>query len=127
MPMGVSCQKCGAELQEDQAFCPRCGAVIGAEPVAPRPDADPSEFAATMVGQSFTVPPPSRAADVPPSPPSTAGTKAPNGSTASNAGGHEAGEAPRRYSSLTLALIGFVVAIIGVGFLVAVAYLLLAR
>jgi hypothetical protein len=50
--MEMRCQKCGAGVGADQAFCPRCGAVVGMSGAAPRRD-EGWDMAATMVGQQL--------------------------------------------------------------------------
>ena len=78
--MATTCKKCGATATGDQAFCPKCGAVIGME-AAPNPDPPPN-LAATVVGQRFNVPKPKPTP--PPAPP--APTK-PSSASAEGAGG----------------------------------------
>lgn len=58
--MEIKCQGCGNAVTDAQAFCPRCGAVIAPEgSLPPRPQQDRSspDFAATIIGQKFNVPP----------------------------------------------------------------------
>ena len=50
--METRCQKCGAGVAADQAFCPRCGAVVGMSGAAPRRD-EGWDMAATVVGQQL--------------------------------------------------------------------------
>ena len=48
--METRCQKCGAGIAPDQAFCPRCGAVVGmSAAAASRRDED--DMASTMMGR----------------------------------------------------------------------------
>ena len=67
--METRCQKCGTPAQPDQAFCSKCGAVIGMSDAGQGRD-DPSvNMAATIVGAKFPFPPPSpRPASAPPQP-----------------------------------------------------------
>lgn len=48
----MRCQKCGAGLAADQAFCPKCGAVVGMSAAAPR-RGEGWDMAATVVGQQL--------------------------------------------------------------------------
>ena len=48
--METRCQKCGEGLGADQAFCPKCGAVVGMGEAAPSRDGG-WDMAATIVGQ----------------------------------------------------------------------------
>jgi len=55
----ITCQKCGAPGAEGQAFCSKCGAVLGMDREGG--SADPSwNMAATMVGQKLPPSPPPR-------------------------------------------------------------------
>jgi ribosomal protein S27AE len=55
--MELKCQKCGASVTADQAFCPRCGAVVGMSN-APQESGGEWDMAATMVGKQLPVTPP---------------------------------------------------------------------
>lgn len=50
--METLCQKCGAGLAAGQAFCPKCGAVVGMSAAAPR-HGEGWDMAATVVGQQL--------------------------------------------------------------------------
>jgi|SRR5687767_2253935 len=50
--METRCQKCGAGLAAGQAFCPKCGAVVGMSAAAPRRD-EGWDMASTVVGQQL--------------------------------------------------------------------------
>ena len=54
--MAMTCKKCGTPATEDQAFCAKCGAVLGMN-TAPPPSTDEPNFAATIVGGGFKPPP----------------------------------------------------------------------
>lgn len=64
--MEITCHKCGARAAEGQAFCSKCGAVIGMADASGGDDAS-WNMAATMVGQKLPPPPPRRDA-APPAP-----------------------------------------------------------
>lgn len=54
--MGTRCEKCGAPVDAEQAFCPRCGAVVGMAAAAPGGD-EGWDLPTTAVGRK---PPPAR-------------------------------------------------------------------
>ena len=57
--MELKCQKCDASVTSDQAFCPKCGAVVGMSDAAQSRGGE-WDMAATMVGKQMpTTPPPS--------------------------------------------------------------------
>lgn len=58
--MQTLCQKCGTPAASDQAFCSRCGAVLG---MADDAGGAAPDLAATMVGKKLPITPP------PPRPP----------------------------------------------------------
>ena len=92
--METSCQKCGTAVAADQAFCPKCGAVVGMGDAGAEQGGD-WNLAATMVGRKLkptprpspqpsaaaaqparpSAPAPAPAADVAP-PPTARGTSA---------------------------------------------------
>jgi uncharacterized OB-fold protein len=88
--METRCQKCGAGLGADQAFCPKCGAVVGMSAAAPRPG-EGWDMAATVVGQQM--------------PPAATRTR-PSAERPSHAAQGQA--APKRGNAVLLAVIGFV-------------------
>jgi uncharacterized OB-fold protein len=61
--MEKRCEKCGAGLGADQAFCPKCGAVVGMGDAAPRSDDEGWDLATTMVGQQPSAPRPRPSAE----------------------------------------------------------------
>ncbi len=70
--MEIKCQKCGATADDDQAFCSKCGAVLGmGDAGQPREDSPPN-LAATVVGKFPFTPPPKPAATPPPPQPQSA-------------------------------------------------------
>jgi hypothetical protein len=65
--METKCQKCGAAASDEQAFCSKCGAVLGmGDAGQPREDSPPN-LAATVVGK-FPFTPPTKPASQPPPP-----------------------------------------------------------
>ena len=53
--MTTTCKKCGAPASEDQAFCAKCGAVIGMD--APKRSETPPNLARTIVAGDYKLPP----------------------------------------------------------------------
>lgn len=49
--MQQSCQKCGAEVNPEQAFCSKCGAVVGMGDEAARKGSDEWDMASTFVSK----------------------------------------------------------------------------
>lgn len=49
--MQQSCQKCGAEVNAEQAFCSKCGAVVGMGDAAARKGGDEWDMASTFVSK----------------------------------------------------------------------------
>lgn len=74
--MESRCQRCGTTAAVGEAFCPKCGAVIGMADAA-GPDDASANFAATMVGKKLPVTPPPRPAAPRPSAPSRTGGASP--------------------------------------------------
>jgi hypothetical protein len=94
--MEMRCQKCGTPVGGEQAFCPKCGAVVGmADAGASR---DEGELEATMVGRKLPPTPPPRPATAP---------RAAYAPQAAHAGAAPA-QAPRGGNTVLLAVIGFV-------------------
>ena len=104
--METRCQKCGAGVGADQAFCPRCGAVVGMSGAAPRRDQG-WDMAATVVGQQL--PPTAR----------------PRPSTERPAVTTHSDDAPARRggNAVLLAVIGFVAVLLIGGLLILLLYL----
>jgi len=117
--METRCQKCGAALAADQAFCSKCGAVVGMGD-AGRNQGDDWNLAATVVGKKMPRTPPPR--------PSPSGASAQPART-SAAARKPAAEAPappasaRGFSPALLAVIGFAVVLIIGGLLILLFYL----
>ena len=65
--MEMRCQKCGSSVNADQAFCSKCGAVVGMSDTAQK-GGDEWNMAATMVGKKMPLPEASRPSAVRPSP-----------------------------------------------------------
>ena len=53
--MEMRCHKCGASVNADQAFCSKCGAVVGMSDTAQK-GGDEWNMAATMVGKKMPIP-----------------------------------------------------------------------
>lgn len=49
--MQQTCQKCGAEVNAEQAFCSKCGAVVGMGDAAAREGGDEWDMASTFVSK----------------------------------------------------------------------------
>lgn len=64
--MEIKCQKCGEVASDDQAFCSKCGAVLGMGDAGQAHDEPKPNLAATMVGKFPFTPPPSKPAPSPP-------------------------------------------------------------
>ena len=102
--METRCQKCGAGLVAGQAFCPKCGAVVGMSGAAPR-RGEGWDMAATVVGQQLPPPRPRPSAERP---------------------SHVAQGAPapaKSGNAVLLAVIGFVAVLLIGGLLVLLLYL----
>lgn len=101
--MDTRCQKCGAGLAAEQAFCPKCGAVVGMSAAAPR-RGEGWDMAATVVGQQL---------------PPAATRPRPSAERPS----HEAQAAPKGGNAVLLAVIGFVAVLAIGGLLLLLLYL----
>ncbi|HEX8335635.1 MAG TPA: zinc-ribbon domain-containing protein, partial [Pyrinomonadaceae bacterium] len=58
--MEKGCHECGSPVGAEQAFCPKCGAVIGMNPATAEVD-DGWDMASTMMGRRAPAAPPPRA------------------------------------------------------------------
>jgi hypothetical protein len=106
--METRCQKCGAGLAADQAFCPKCGAVVGMSAAAPR-RGEGWDMAATVVGQQM--------------PPAATRTR-PSAERPSHAGqAAQIPAAPKGGNVVLLAVIGFVAVLAIAGLLILLIYL----
>ncbi|HEY0169536.1 MAG TPA: zinc ribbon domain-containing protein [Pyrinomonadaceae bacterium] len=103
--MDTRCQKCGAGLAADQAFCPKCGAVVGMSAAAPR-RGEGWDMAATVVGQQL---------------PPAATRPRPSAERPSHDA--QSAPAPKGGSAVLLAVIGFVAVLIIGGLLILLLYL----
>ena len=101
--METRCQKCDAEVSGDQAFCQRCGAVVGMSDATSSSD-EGWNLAATMVNKQEVRPRPS----------------AERPSLATQA---EAAPARKGGNTVMLAVIGFVVVLFIGGLLILLLYL----
>ncbi len=108
--METSCQKCGAALAADQAFCSKCGAVVGMGDAGQNP-ATEWNLAATMVGKKMPPTPPPRPT------PSSAAAHTPAGEVSAQP------TPARGFSPTLLAVIGFVVVLLIGGLLILLFYL----
>lgn len=116
--MEMTCQKCGTPASNDQAFCSKCGAVLGMSDAGGSQHEAPPNLAATVVGKFPFPPPPSRPpANQPPAPqaaqapraPAAAAPAPPRASAPPSVPVASAPVAPPSRSSATLlVIIGFV-------------------
>ena len=118
--MELQCQKCGASVPSDQAFCPRCGAVVGMSDTSQESGGE-WNMAATMVGKKLPTTPPPR-----PAPRPTAPTPQPTYQNAPAT--YPAQPAPvqqpaRGSNTVLLAVVGFVAVLLIGGLLVLLLYL----
>jgi hypothetical protein len=115
--METSCQKCGAALAADQAFCSKCGAVVGMGDAGQNQGGD-WNLAATMVGKKL---PPT------PRPTPSGGAARPSRSSAAARTPSEEVSAQttpaRGFSPTLLAVIGFVVVLVIGGLLILLFYM----
>jgi hypothetical protein len=121
--MEMTCQKCGSAVTADQAFCSKCGAVVGMSDADQNPGGD-WNLAATMVGKKLPPTPPPRPS---PSPaavqPARASASAAPPSYAP-APDYEMPPQPTRGGNATLlAVIGFIVVLVIGGLLILLFYL----
>jgi uncharacterized membrane protein len=54
--MEMRCHKCGSSVNADQAFCSKCGAVVGMSDTTQKSGDDEWNMAATMVGKKMPIP-----------------------------------------------------------------------
>src|SRR5437588_7219716 len=104
--MELKCQKCDASVTSDQAFCPKCGAVVGMSDAAQNRGGE-WDMAATMVGKQMPSTPPSRPAPKP----SAAAAKSARSSShapAHSTPSHVPEPAGSGSNTVLLAVIGFV-------------------
>jgi len=119
--MQKTCQKCGTEVKPEQAFCSKCGAVVGMGDAAARKGSDEWDMAST-----FVVKRPNASTHRPGvtgerSRPVTADRAAPADATS-----HEPTPAPkpaRGSNTMLFALIGFIAVLIVGGLLIFLFYL----
>lgn len=111
--METRCQKCGASGSADQAFCSKCGAVVGMSDAGQR-RGEGWDLAATVVGQKL--------------PPSTTPPRSSAAAQGAQAGQRDATHAPtapaaRSGNTVLLAVIGFVAVLLIGGLLILLLYL----
>lgn len=104
--METRCQQCDSPVGAEQAFCPKCGAVIGMNASAPQKGGG-WDMASTMVGQQLPTPPARASAErrAHPGPVTSAPTPSRGGNT------------------VLLAVIGFVAVLLIGGMLILLLYL----
>ena len=110
--MEKRCQKCGSPVGAEQAFCPKCGAVIGMN-LGTTQVGGGWDMASTVVGQ--------RLPSTPPSPRPSAERRAHPGRP--EAATQPAPPAKRGGNTILLAVIGFVAVLLIGGLLILLLYL----
>jgi hypothetical protein len=115
--MQQTCQKCGAEVNSEQAFCSKCGAVVGMGE-APRKGGDEWDMASTFVSKkSGTAPLPGR-------PPATAERVMPAALDAPGPADADAATPARGgNNTMVYAVVGFVVVLLVGGLLILLFYM----
>ncbi|MDT5158785.1 MAG: hypothetical protein QOC99_3560 [Acidobacteriota bacterium] len=111
--METRCQKCGASGSADQAFCSKCGAVVGMSDAGQR-HGEGWDLAATVVGQKL--------------PPMSQPTRSPAAAEATHAARTDAAQvqipqAARGGNTILLVVIGFVAVLLIGGLLILLLYL----
>ena len=106
--METRCKKCDSPVGAEQAFCPKCGAVIGMSAAAPQGSGG-WDMASTVVGQNR-----------PTTPPRSTGERR---GKAAGANAAPAPPAPRGSNKVLLAIIGFVAVLLVGGLLILLFYL----
>lgn len=109
--MGQHCQNCGSPVGAEQAFCPKCGAVIGINPGKTQDDGG-WDLASTLVGQPRPTAPQRPSAERRAHPTRPEAAPPPTAPTA-----------PRKGSSVLLAVVGFVAVLLIGGLLILLLYL----
>src|SRR5437763_8546475 len=125
--MELKCQKCDASVNADQAFCPKCGAVVGMSDAAQNRGGE-WDMAATMVGKQMPTTPPPRPSTPPKPAPRPSAAAAKPARSSSHAPAHSTPShvpEPARSGSNTvlLAVIGFVAVLLIGGLLIFLFYL----
>lgn len=98
--MEDTCKRCGSPVSSDQAFCPKCGAVIGMSDAGRKDDDASWDMAATMVGKKL---PSTPSAHRPPPPPA-----APRGAAEQPAAAAVQATAAKGSNAALLLIVGFV-------------------
>jgi len=118
--MELQCQKCGASVSSDQAFCPRCGAVVGMADTSQESGGE-WNMAATMVGKKLPTTPPPRPAPRPT--PQTSQPSYPSAPAPYPSQPAPVEQAARGSNTVLLAVIGFVAVLIIGGLLILLLYM----
>ncbi|HEX8285801.1 MAG TPA: zinc ribbon domain-containing protein [Pyrinomonadaceae bacterium] len=105
--METRCQKCGAGLAADQAFCAKCGAVVGMGGADTERDDEGWDMATTMTGQQMPQPTRPR----------------PSAERQSLAARDAAAPPPKGGNAVLLAVIGFVAVLAIAGLVILLLYL----
>jgi hypothetical protein len=105
--MTTTCKKCGTPASQDQAFCAKCGAVIGMEGPN-RPAQAPPNMARTIAIKDFKLPQLPKKAKPP-----------------TRDAGHKAGTANENSNSLLFVLLGFLAVLVIGGLILLLVYFLL--
>lgn len=118
--MELQCQKCGASVSSDQAFCPRCGAVVGMADTSQESGGE-WNMAATMVGKKLPTTPPPRPAPRPT--PQTSQPSYPSAPAPYPSQPAPVEQTARGSNTVLLAVIGFVAVLIIGGLLILLLYM----
>jgi ribosomal protein L37E len=111
--METRCHKCGTSVNADQAFCSKCGAVVGMSN-AGQSRSEGWDMAATVVGQKLPVTPQPR---------SSAAAQASAASSRADASRAQTAMPARSSNIVLLAVIGFVAVLLIGGLLILLLYL----
>jgi hypothetical protein len=111
--METRCRKCDAPVNDEQAFCSKCGAVVGMADAVPK-RGDERDMVATVVGK--------KEAAAPPPKPSVPKPRAPQ-TDATHTQAAPRAQAARGGNTMMLAVIGFLVVLLIGGLLIWLLYM----